>query len=482
MNSYLKFDPQFRKQIAQRGVTFDWFASLFLGSNAEFESVPSLLHGISAAQNAFAIRQTLATDITYTSLRDKGFSCQDPWVAGARCGAVICQTPDRQESLPFALLPIYYGCRSASGEEFWVCVYSTFGRVTQVFFPERHLVVFDIFQDTAEAVIGCLQSWLSRHPFKSAKSLEARVGSPSRCIGLLDMVTNFGHQAINHLSGVQRVLDFNLLKQMDELWVCGVLFFGRVESLFPELDHRVRYFSTRWEVANELMYEPHQVIRIGSTYLPSKLRRRIMRSVPAVASGEQGNLLVVTVRAAGRICVNLPEIVAELYESLRETFDFTIALDGWVIPESAVGPRASPGGGVPQQYTSAIRDEMDLAHQIQKRLPHGAISANTIGRSMLESLNELSVATCYFAHVGTLQHKLGLLLRLPGVVHGPRLQVCGPEGGPYYSEDGIPPVFIPEDAIEDLPTTSSRGRSFADYRIVDMSFTKAALARVMRRR
>jgi hypothetical protein len=230
------------------------------------------------------------------------------------------------------------------------------------------------------------------------------------------------------------------------------------------------------------MYEPHQVIRIGSTYLPSKLRRRIMRSVPAVASGEQGNLLVVTVRAAGRICVNLPEIVAELYESLRETFDFTIALDGWVIPESAVGPRASPGGGVPQQYTSAIRDEMDLAHQIQKRLPHGAISANTIGRSMLESLNELSVATCYFAHVGTLQHKLGLLLRLPGVVHGPRLQVCGPEGGPYYSEDGIPPVFIPEDAIEDLPTTSSRGRSFADYRIVDMSFTKAALARVMRRR
>jgi hypothetical protein len=98
---------------------------------------------------------------------------------------------------------------------------------------------------------------------------------------------------------------------------------------------------------------------------------------------------------------------------------------------------------------------------------------------MFESLNELSTATCYFAHVGTLQHKLGLLLCLPGVIHGPTLQVAGPEGGPYYSEDGVPPVFVPENSIEDLPTTSSRGRPFADYRIVDLTFITDSLARLM---
>lgn len=478
MNNYLKFDPQFRRQLSERGIAFEWLVSLFLGSNPEYETAPPLLDGISAAQKAFAIRQTLATDITYTSLRDKQFSCADPFVAGARCVALVCQTPDRQESLPYALLPIFYGCRSASGEEFWVCVYGTFGRVTQVFFPERQLVVFDIFHDTAEAVIGCLQSWLSRHPFQGAAPLAARERSPAPCIGLLDMVTNFGHQAINHLSGVQRVLDFGLLHQMDELWVCGVLFFGQLESLFPELSGRIRYFPNRWEVAKELVYEPRQIVRIGSTYLPSSVRRRIMRHVPAAEVARRQHVLVVTVRAAGRTCVNLPEVVAELYERLRKTFELTIALDGWVIPESALAARTS-AGAAPQQYVHAIQAEKDLAHEIEKRLPRGAVSAITIGRSMLESLNDLSAATCYFAHVGTLQHKLGLLLRLPGVVHGPRLQVCAPEGGPYYSEDGVPPVFMPESAIEDLPTTSNRGRSFADYRIVDMTFTIDALARVM---
>jgi hypothetical protein len=233
MTSYLKFDPQFRGQISQHGIAFEWCASLFLCSDAVFESVPTLLDGILAGQKAFAIRETLATDITYTSLRDKHFSCPDPWIVGARCVALVCQTADRQESLPFGLLPIYYGCKSANGEEFWVCVYGTFGCVTQVFFPNRSLVVFDIFQDAAEAVIGCLQSWLSRHPFNDALLRATREGRPARCIGLLDMVTNFGHQAINHLSGVQRVLDFGLLKHIDELWVCGVLFFGQVEALFP---------------------------------------------------------------------------------------------------------------------------------------------------------------------------------------------------------------------------------------------------------
>jgi hypothetical protein len=338
-----------------------------------------------------------------------------------------------------------------------------------VFFPSRQLVVFDIFRDAAEAVIGSLQSWLSRYRFKGAAPLAAREAPPVRCIGLLDMVTNFGHQAINHLSGVQRVLDFDLLKKVDEFWVCGVLFFGPVESLFPELKDRVRYFSRRWEVANELVHEPCQVIRIGSTYLPSKLRRRIMRKVPPVEAGPRPTLLVVTVRTGGRVCLNLPDVVAELYEALRKSFNFTIALDGWVIPQSAPAAMSS----------AAIRDEMHLAGEIERRLPRGAVSVKTIGRSMLESLNDLYAATCYLAHVGTLQHKLGLLLRLPGVVHGPRPQVSSPEGGPYLSEDGVPPVFVPESAIEDFPTTSIRGQSYADYRIVDLAFITDSLARLM---
>jgi hypothetical protein len=478
MTSYLKFDPQSSEQIAQHGLTFEWCASLFLGGT-KFESIPTLLQGISAEQKQFAVRQTLATDTIYLSLQQQRLSVADPWAAGKRCEALACLTADKQDSLPYEMLPIYYGCKSENGEQFWVCVYSTCGVVTQAFFPSRDLVIFDVSRVNAESVVGSLQSFLSRYSEQVAE-LVARVGRPAKCVGLLDMVTNFGHQAINHLSGIQRIVDFGLLGNIDEVWACGTLFFGRVELLFPELNGRVRYFSSRWEIAGHLLREPCQLIRIGSTYLSSKLRDRIARKVRPAADRIRSNLLVVTLRAAGRTCVNLPDVVGELYERLRKNCDFKIALDGWVLPESSIVAASSVGAAISSQYVDAIRNEMALAREIERKLPPGVIIANTIGRSMFESLDDLAVATCYFSHVGTLQHKLGLLLRLPGVVHGPKLQLAAPEGGPYLSEDGMSPIFVPQNAVEDAPSTPIRGQSFADYRIVDLAFITESLARLMR--
>src|ERR1019366_6124367 len=108
------------------------------------------------SQEQFAIRQTLASGTTYVSLRQRCFSCPDPWIAGARCSAIVCLTGDKQDSLPFDMLPLYYGCRTATGEQFWVCIYGTYGQVTQIFFPARHVVIFDISESNAEAVVGSL--------------------------------------------------------------------------------------------------------------------------------------------------------------------------------------------------------------------------------------------------------------------------------------------------------------------------------------
>ena len=157
-----------------------------------------------------------------------------------------------------------------------------------------------------------------------------------------------------------------------------------------------------------------------------------------------------------------------------------IALDGWVLPESAAVAGSSVGAAVSDYYVGVIREEIALAGEIAKRLPPGSIVMNTIGRSMLESLNDLNSATAYFSHVGTLQHKLGLLLSLPGVVHGPKSQVSDPEGGSYLSEEGVSPVFMPENLVEDIPTLSIRGQSFADYRILDVAFPTERLSQLMK--
>jgi hypothetical protein len=429
-------------------------------------------------QKQFYVRQTLASDSIYVNVHEGCFSCPDPWTAGGRCKALVCLTADKRDNLPLEIVPIFYQCKSANGEEFWICVYWTFGRVTQIFFPNRHLVIFDISKSDAEAVIDSLNSFLSRYSGDIAALMIARDRVPSKCVGLLDMVTNFGHQAINHLSGVQRLVDLALVDKIDELWVSGTQFFGHVESLFPELDGRVRYFADRWGIASELLREPRQIIRIGSTYLSSNLKRRIFRNV-RMSIPKRSNILVVTVRASGRDCVNLPEVVGEMYKRLRSRFNLRIALDGWVLPESALVAASSVGAAVSHQYVNAIRNEIALAKEIQNRLPAGSIVINTIGRSMFESLNELTIGTVYFSHIGTLQHKLGLLLGLPGVVHGPKWQITNPEGGAYLSEDGVPPVFISADAVEDIPTLSSRGQSFSDYRIVDFARPTEQLACLM---
>jgi hypothetical protein len=387
---------------------------------------------------------------------------------------------DTLGSLPYGLLPIYYGLKSVSGEEFWACVYGTYGQVTQIFFPNRDLVVFDIAQGNAEAVIASLQGMLSRRRQEIEALIQLRDKQAIRCIGLLDMVSNFGHQAINHLSGIQRLIDLALLNNVDEVWTSGILFFGNIESTFPELQGRVRYFATQWDIASEVWRAPYEIIRLGSTYLSSELKSRILKTARFSQVQSRQNLLVVTVRTRGRVCINLAEVVGEIYKRLHSRFELKLALDGWVLPESAAVAGSSVGAAVSDYYVGVIREEIALAGEIAKRLPPGSIVMNTIGRSMLESLNDLNSATAYFSHVGTLQHKLGLLLSLPGVVHGPKSQVSDPEGGSYLSEEGVSPVFMPENLVEDIPTLSIRGQSFADYRILDVAFPTERLSQLMK--
>jgi hypothetical protein len=478
MNAYLKFDPHSYHQFPLYGLSVQWLASLFLGANV-FETVPSLLDGMPASQRHFINRETLASDTTYVSVQNRVYSCLDPWIPDAHCEALVCLTGDEQGSLPVGILPVYYGCRSATGEEFWVCVYALYGRITQVYFPSRSLVVFEMSQGAAESVIGSLHSVLSRYGTAIPMMLDDKPRS-GKCVGLLEMVTNFGHQAINHLSGLQRLVDFGLIDNLDELWTSGTHFFGRIETMFPELHGRVRYFAHRWEIAKESIKEPHCYVRIGSTYLSKNLKNKILKRARINKSVEKSNILVVTVRATGRACVNLPEVVGELYKNLQSSHELKIAFDGWVLPESALVAGSSLGAALSKQYLNAIRDEIVLATEIAKRLPAGAVVANTIGRSLFESLADLSDATAYFSHVGTLQHKLGMLLNLRGVVHAPRSQLSKPNGGPFLSEDGMPPTFIPESAVEDIPTVSRRGKSFSDYRILDVSVATEILSCLFR--
>jgi hypothetical protein len=306
------------------------------------------------------------------------------------------------------MLPLFYLFRSRAGREFWLCVFTTHGRATQVFLPDEGCLIYDHSPHIARRVLDALLPVVATA--KAALARDVPVDHATT-VGLLDLQRNFGHQLIDHLSGLQRLADAALLGRLDEIWLCGVEFFGPTEELFPETRGRVRRFPHRWEVSRELLRRPRaRLFKIGSNVFQERLRARILRMCPAVpaAPGGSGPHLAVTVRPEGRRCVNLPEMVAGVVRRLLPAFPgLRVVLDGWVFPEAELVAASSVASAVVGPYAKQIRDELALAKAVADALPPGTVAGNLIGLSIRESLARLGGIDAYLAHVGTLQHKLG---------------------------------------------------------------------------
>jgi hypothetical protein len=245
-----------------------------------------------------------------------------------------------------------------------------------------------------------------------------------------------------------------------------------VEEIFPELQGRVRRFPNRWDLFEPLLRVRHRsLFRIGSNVFQQRLRARILATCPVAgrpAERTQRPCIAVTVRSSGRTCLNLPEAVAALHRSLSARIpNLGIVLDGWVFPESELVLRSAVATAMSATYLHRIQAELAEAAAIRDALPPHAVVDNLIGLSMRESLGALRSIRGYLAHVGTLQHKLGLFGGTGGVVHGPTPQLSGIESGPFQSEVGTAPRFLPPEAVEDAPIDTARGERFHSYRITD---------------
>ncbi|MGH9955847.1 MAG: hypothetical protein ACREBC_01805 [Pyrinomonadaceae bacterium] len=463
--------------LSERGISPASISQLFLWKAGE--GPPRLLPGISLANQQYSEREFTAAGISFAGIRTGAFCCPDPWT-GEMIPATDVLTSRVQSSLPFGILPLFYRHWSPKGGVFWACVYGTYGRVTQLIIPAMNCVIYELWEHRARAVVTTLSETLALEGVRS--KIEGRAEpmvAGAKRVGLLDMVTNFGHQLLNHLSGLQRLIDLDIGQRLDEIWVCGAEFFGPTEALFPEFEGRIKRVQSRWTVLEKLLREPCHVFKVGSNVATQPLRARVRRRGRS-GPGDGFLRLVVTVRAEGRRCLNLPEAVAELYNSLLPEYpNLRIVLDGWVFPHSEVVAASSVATAISDRFAGRMRVEMALARAIVDRLPSGAAIANTIGRALAESLDDLEGAHAYFAHVGTLQHKLGLLVGIPGVVHGPSSQLRAPEGGPFSSQFGEPPTHLPPEAVEDVHAASDRGPGFDDYRIVDTSWAVHGLRRML---
>ncbi len=473
MTSFLEFTPWDLSAVAARG--FDPYAiyRLFLGDPATHTPV-RLLPGCPAATASFQAGEYNAVNAIYGAVAGRRLDLPDPWT-GEPITATSSFTFSNRGNLPLEILPLVYQLTGRAGQELWAVSYSVSGRITHLLCPDEDLVICERDPALAGRILARLREAAPAWHTRSAAP------QPRRVVGLLDMVTNFGHQLIHHLSGLQRLIDQGASGLPDEIWLSGTEFFGPTERLFPELAPRLRRFPDRWAIHDVLAEGDHLALRLGSNSFPRSLRTRILDLALAaldrpVRPGRRP-LIAMTVRAGGRRCVNLAPAIGEAVRRLLPRHPgLGVLIDGWVLPQAEIVLGSAVATALAPWYRGLVTPEIEAAFELAAALPAGVVTECLVGGPMLASVAAASAIDAYVAHVGTLQHKLGFFADVPGVVHGPRQQLADPEGGAFQAEIGRAPAFLPATAVRDVGPPPERGSAFADYEIVDLDALHDRLA------
>jgi len=465
----IQFDSADKSELDRLHLSFAAVSRLFLGpADAPEPAVP----GASPAWASFYVkREFRACEDNFLNLRHEVETAPHP-ATGVPVGLEYCFVP---KILSFMTLPVFkvYG----QGESRFCLVFAgLLNRVTHIILPELRCVLYDIDRATAQSL------WDAFRDHMPPVAPQAR-----RRIGLLDMVTSYAHQAMNYLSGLQRLLDSGLDDCLDEIWVCGVEFFGRTEEVFPEFADKIHRPGQR-EAAGRLSGGGYYVCKLGSNFVSEALNGRLMniaagkRRVMALGK-KRWPLLAVTVRSAGKCCINLPDVVENIVHGLLPDYpDLGLILDGWVFPETAIIAESSLVTALTGPCFSRIREEAQLCQAISSRLPPGVLVHNLVGLSLGESLQVVRDADVYFAHAGTLQHKIAWFSGAPGIVHGPRPELSRMESSYYASESAQPPVFVDIEQIVDVSDGTPGEPRFHDYFILDSSGIVRTLKDLISRR
>ena len=465
LTQFVRFQSSKPEPLEELGLNFASISHIFLAASSA--KTPKIPLPSPEWARAFISREFKACELTFQAIERSGMEVPHP-VTGEPTRSGYSFVRELRSVASLTLFKVFGDAESG----FCLVFGGLTSRVTHIVLPSIRCVIYDLDQSaSSEVQDASTTGWHSEFP---AAAVQPR-------IALIDMVTNFAHQAMNHLSGIDRLIDSGMYRDVDEVWICGTEFFGPVENIFPELSGKTRRLS-RHDVVSRLEREKADVYKIGSNVLTQNLTNRLLRL--SWGSGHTGAkkttrspLIAFTTRSDGRRCLNLPDVVARIVESLlRDYPNLGVVLDGWVFPESSIQSCSNTVTALSSPYLNRMLQEADLCNQITLRLPPRVLVRNLIGTSLLESIQQLQDVDVYFAHIGTLQHKIGWFTRSKGIMHGPTAELTRMESATYSSEEADPPIAIRVSNVVDVPVDTQRGAGFYDYNIVDPSAIAAQIA------
>jgi hypothetical protein len=458
MSTIVKFDPLNPDQLISLGLNLAAVSAIFLGpDHAEKRAIMTSPNW--AAQ--FIHREYKASEVTFRGVTENIMHVPDP-------------TTNRMTPHKYTFIPYQHRFRLSVFKVFgeyndvFVLVFAgATGRVTHLILPKMELVIYDLDLGGAQYSIEIFNNFL-----KSNSTKLSRPSHPNGRVGVVDMLSNYAHQLMNYLSGIQRLLDSDIASNLDEIWISGVEFFGPTENIFPELKEKIKH--KLWSnMPSELERRNLEAFKINSNIFTRGLQARILQLATSEyprkpKPGKRSPIAVVTVRAQDRKCVNLPDVVGDVVAALLVRHpNLGIILDGFVFPEVSIIARSNVVTALSSTHLETLRIEAELCVQIAARLPPDVLVDNLLGMPILQSISALQCADVYLAHIGTLQHKLAWFTNICGVVHGPRSQLSRLETGPFASETGHAPLLINQDAVSDITIESGSGDRFNDYKIDD---------------
>lgn len=458
MPRFIKFDPLDANSLTELGLNSSAVARIFLGPD-DFVQRP-IIASPNWASN-FIHREYKASEITFRGIAENVMHIPDP-ISGHLVPHKYTFVPyqHRFRSSVFKIFGISDGI--------FVLVFAgATGRVTHLILPGSDLVVFDLDQGGAQYSIDIFNNFIKSHSTKLTNPIPT-----SGRVGIVDMLSNYAHQLMNYLSGVQRLVESNAILNLDEIWISGVEFFGPTENIFPEFADKIKH--KLWsDIPSELERRNLEAFKINSNIFTKGLQERIrhldsMQCPKHPKTCTRYPLIVVTVRGRDRKCANLPEVVGTVIAGLLARHpNLGVILDGFVFPEASILARSNVVTALSGTNVDTLREESDICLRIAAQLPPGVLVDNLVGTSMLQSIFALQCADTYFAHIGTLQHKIAWFTNISGVVHGPRSELSRLETGPYSSETGLPPVLVNRDAVSDIAVESTSNARYSDYTVDD---------------
>ena len=169
---------------------------------------------------------------------------------------------------------------------------------------------------------------------------------------------------------------------------------------------------------------------VGGKVVLRSVRERILRVAERHASGTVRDFIAcaqessfvpiwLTVRVQGRTAANLFDALLALVESLLRRDGFAIVLDGFSRPNDYGSNRDYNRIGV----EGTVAREQAFVHALLGEVANragasaGARIFNGVGCDLLDSIHLAAHCRAYFAHHGTLQHKIGYFTKVPGMAH-----------------------------------------------------------------